>query len=110
MKRYAPYFICFLVAGCAGQNYLAETYGQVAPHVVVTARDRFSVWDDARAGKVLVMVGQPSGVVANWNFSSYPEPYFREAAEQYLAGRCTVVEGVKILEQRFEFRYRCPSA
>lgn len=100
------------LCACAGHDYALENY-KAAPRAEVTTRhDRFGVWDNRPAGKLLVQVqrGGDTGLIWNPNVSSYPRPHFQEAAERYLADtgrRCAISDSAMILEQRWEFSYRC---
>jgi len=109
MKHLAIILALAALPGCASHEYLEASYDAAPRSVVQTSRDRFSVWDNPATKRVLV---RPYDGTASTNtnlaFSSYPEPYFREAAELALSRRgCRVEGGEKILEQSFEYAYNC---
>lgn len=109
--RYAMSVVA-VVGGCAGHDYALEHYGSTQPQVVTTRYDRFGIRDNPQAGRLFVMVqrGPSAGLVFNPYLAEYPKPHFQDAAEIFLAQsgrRCEIYDASMILEQRWEFRYRC---
>lgn len=106
--------LAFAVAlsGCASHNYLKDQYSASPRTIVTTEDDRFGVWELPAERKLLVMVqrGGNTGFLLNPSFSSYAKPHFERAARSYFeqsGRRCEPYEGAAILEQRWEFKYRC---
>lgn len=112
MKPITAFALAVALSGCASHQYLADQYAGTPRTEIQAHGDRFAVWESAGARRVLVMVQRAgdTGFTFNPSFSSYAPAQFESVAQAYFtrAGRrCEVYEGRAVLEQRWEFKYRC---
>ena len=119
MKQIAVALTLAGLTGCAGVNYVMETYGSMQPVEVSMADDAYRVFDKPDAGKMMVTSslssaaaqGLGQGLLLNAVDNTPPKPRFQAAAERYLveSGRpnCRITDGYLVVKPQFEFTYTC---
>jgi hypothetical protein len=121
--RLALITIAFVTAitaltGCAGMSYAMKHYSNTPVEKFSYHGKIYRMFDKPSDTRIMITPsigdsmgqGAVKGLTLMAADTSIPKPVFQEAVEAYLSqkhGECIIVDGYKVIEPQWEFRYSC---